>query len=156
LRRVTLRVNGARHRLELEPRRTLADVIRKELGLTGTKVACDRASCGSCTVLVSGRAVFACHLLALQAHELDVLTIEGLAQPGRLHPIQSAFISQDAVQCGFCTPGMILTLKAALDRSPLPDRQQLRQALAGNICRCGAYDRILDAAERVARGAPEG
>lgn len=146
IRHVTLKVNGAVYRLELEPRRTLADVIRKELGLTGTKVVCDHASCGACSVLLAGRTVFSCHLLAVQADGQAIETIEGLADGEQLHPIQEAFIRYDAYQCGFCTPGMIMAIKGALTRNPRATREQLQQAIAGNLCRCAAYNHILDAA----------
>jgi aerobic-type carbon monoxide dehydrogenase small subunit (CoxS/CutS family) len=146
IRPVTLKVNGAVYRLELEARRTLADVIRKELGLTGTKVVCDHASCGACTVLLEGRTVFSCHLLAVQADSQAIETIEGLADGEKLHPIQEAFIEYDAYQCGFCTPGMIMAIKGALARHPRATREQIQQAIAGNLCRCAAYNHILDAA----------
>jgi len=146
VRPLTLKVNGTAYRLEVEPHRTLADVIRKELGLTGTKVVCDRASCGACTVLLEGRTVFSCHLLAVQADGQALETIEGLADGDTLHPIQQAFIQYDAYQCGFCTPGMIMAIKGALTRQPTASREQLQQAIAGNLCRCAAYNHILDAA----------
>ena len=146
VRPVTLKVNGAVYRLELEPRRTLADVIRKELGLTGTKVVCDHASCGACSVLLEGRTVFSCHLLAVQADGQSIETIEGLANGDQLHPIQEAFIQYDAYQCGFCTPGMIMAIQGTLARHPTATREQLQQAIAGNLCRCAAYNHILDAA----------
>src|SRR5262249_49298469 len=139
VRPLTLKVNGTAYRLEVEPHRTLADVIRKELGLTGTKVVCDRASCGACTVLLEGRTVFSCHLLAVQADGQALETIEGLADGDTLHPIQQAFIQYDAYQCGFCTPGMIMAIKGALTRQPTASREQLQQAIAGNLCRCAAY-----------------
>jgi xanthine dehydrogenase YagT iron-sulfur-binding subunit len=146
VRPVTLKVNGAVYRLELEPRRTLADVIRKELGLTGTKVVCDHASCGACTILLEGRTVFSCHLLAVQADGQSVQTIEGLANGEQLHPIQEAFIQHDAYQCGFCTPGMIMAIYGTLAPHPAATREQIQQAIAGNLCRCAAYNHILDAA----------
>jgi aerobic-type carbon monoxide dehydrogenase small subunit (CoxS/CutS family) len=145
-RAVTLDVNEAVYKLQLEPRRTLADVIRKELGLTGTKVSCDHASCGACTVLMEGRAVFACHMLAAQAEGRPFTTIEHLAEGEKLHPIQEAFIEHDALQCGFCTPGMIMAIKGVLDRKGAATREEIRQAISGNLCRCGAYNHILDAA----------
>ncbi len=151
LRDVTLKVNGAIYRLEVEPRRTLADVIRKELGLTGTKIVCDRASCGACTVLMNGRAVFACHTLAVQANGKSIETIEGLSDGGKLHPIQEAFIEHDAYQCGFCTPGMIMAIKGTLDRNPHATQEEVRHAISGNLCRCGAYNHILDAAVTAAK-----
>ncbi len=146
VRLITLQVNGAVYRLEVEPRRTLADVIRKELGLTGTKVVCDHASCGACTVLLEGRTVFSCHLLAVQTDGQAIETIEGLADGGTLHPIQEAFIQYDAYQCGFCTPGMIMAIKGTLAPHPTATSEQIQQAIAGNLCRCAAYNHILDAA----------
>lgn len=143
---ITLTVNGVVHSLEVEPWRTLAEVLRDFLGLTGTKVSCSRATCGACTVVMDGRAIFACHTLAVQANGRSILTIEDLASGEKLHPIQEAFIEHDAYQCGFCTPGMIMALKAALDRNPEMTRDQIRYAIAGNLCRCAAYEHILDAA----------
>jgi aerobic-type carbon monoxide dehydrogenase small subunit (CoxS/CutS family) len=146
VRAITLKVNQTAYRLEVEPRRTLADVLRKELGLTGTKVVCDHASCGACTVLMAGRTVFSCHLLAVQADGQAIETIEGLASGDKLHPIQEAFVHYDAYQCGFCTPGMIMAIKGTLARHPGASREQIQQAIAGNLCRCAAYNHILDAA----------
>jgi aerobic-type carbon monoxide dehydrogenase small subunit (CoxS/CutS family) len=151
VRTVRLTVNGVAHRLDVEPRRTLASVLRHELRLTGTKVACDRASCGACTVLLDDRAVLSCHLLAAQADGRSLVTIEGLAVAGRLHPLQDAFIRCDATQCGFCTPGMILAAKSVLDTRPSASRDEIARGLAGNLCRCGAYPHILDAAEQAGR-----
>jgi len=146
VRPLTLKVNGTAYRLEVEPRRTLAEVIRQELGLTGTKVVCDHASCGACTVLLEGRTVFSCHLLAVQADGQAIETIEGLANGETLHPLQEAFLQYDAYQCGFCTPGMIMAIKGALTQNPTANREQIQQAIAGNLCRCAAYNHILDAA----------
>ncbi|HEU5249489.1 MAG TPA: (2Fe-2S)-binding protein [Thermoanaerobaculia bacterium] len=151
-RAVELVVNGAPRRLDVEPCRTLAEVIREDLALTGTKVVCDRASCGACTVLLDGRAVLSCHLLAAQADGRSVVTIEGLSEGEKLHPLQQAFIEFDAAQCGFCTPGMIVTLRAALDRNPRATAGEVRRSIAGNLCRCAAYDHIVAAALSVARG----
>jgi carbon-monoxide dehydrogenase small subunit/xanthine dehydrogenase YagT iron-sulfur-binding subunit len=145
-RSIHLTVNGVPHSLAIETRRTLAEVIRNELGLTGTKVVCDHASCGACTVLLDGRAVFSCHLLAAQADGKSVVTIEGLAEGEKLHPLQRAFIDFDATQCGFCTPGMIMALKAALDRNPRATAADIKQSISGNLCRCAAYPHIVAAA----------
>jgi aerobic-type carbon monoxide dehydrogenase small subunit (CoxS/CutS family) len=145
-RSIRLIVNGVPRLLAVEARRTLAEVIRNDLGLTGTKVVCDRASCGACTVLMNERPVFSCHLLAAQADGQSVRTIEGLVEEEKLHPLQQAFIDFDAVQCGFCTPGMILTLKAALDRNPRATAGEIREAISGNLCRCAAYPHIVEAA----------
>jgi aerobic-type carbon monoxide dehydrogenase small subunit (CoxS/CutS family) len=145
-RRMHVVVNGTRREVDVEPRTTLIEVLREELGLTGTKLVCDRAACGACSVLLDGRAVFSCHLLAVQVDGRAVETIEGVARGDRLHPLQRAFMAHDAMQCGYCTPGMIVTLKGALDRNPGASREELRRAIAGNVCRCGAYNHILDAA----------
>jgi aerobic-type carbon monoxide dehydrogenase small subunit (CoxS/CutS family) len=151
VRPITFKVNRTMYRLEVEPRRTLADVIRKELGLTGTKVVCDHASCGACTVLLEGRTVFSCHLLAVQADGQTVETIEGLADGEKLHPIQEAFIQYDAYQCGFCTPGMIMAIKGTLAQNPGATREQIQHAISGNLCRCAAYNHILAAAQAAAQ-----
>jgi len=148
-REVALTVNGRATSCRLPARATLAEALRDELGLTGTKVACDQAACGACTVLLDGAPVFACHTLAAQAHGATVTTIEGLiGEDGALDPLQQAFIEHDALQCGFCTPGMILALKGALAQfgSRVPTRGEVAQAIAGNVCRCGAYVHIIDAA----------
>ena len=153
--RVVLSVNGERRELQIAARRTLAEVLREDLGLTGTKVGCNRAECGSCTVLMGGRPVFACTVLAVEAGGAPIETIEGLGEGDVLHPIQAAFIEHDAVQCGICIPGMIMSVKALLDRTLAPDEEQIRQAVAGNLCRCGTYpntDKATLAAARVLRG----
>ena len=139
------------YRLELEPRRTLADVIRKELGLTGTKVVCDHASCGACTVLLEGRTAFSCHLLAVQADGQSIATIEGLANGDQLHPMQAAFIEHDGFQCGYCTPGQICSAVACVQEGHAKDDTQIREWMSGNLCRCGAYPNIVDAIKE-ARG----
>ena len=139
------KVNGEFHDLRIDPNRTLLEVLREDLGLTGAKKACDLGGCGACTVLVNGRPVYSCQILALDCQEKDVLTIEGLANDGCLHPIQEAFIRHGAVQCGFCTPGMILTAKALLDDNPKPTEEEVRNALTGNLCRCTGYDKIVEA-----------
>ncbi len=145
-RHVTLRVNGADEELYIEPCWTLARVLREELHLTGTKVSCGTGDCGSCTVLVDGKAVKSCIFLAMKARGKEILTIEGLkGEDGGLHPLQQAFIEHFAVQCGYCTPGMILTAKALLDENPDPTEQEVREALAGNLCRCTGYVKIVEA-----------
>jgi xanthine dehydrogenase YagT iron-sulfur-binding subunit len=136
---VTLRVNGQVHRLELEPRVTLLDALRNHLHLTGAKKVCDRGTCGACTVIVGGRPVYACTLLAIAAQGEPIETIEGLAPEGKLHPLSQAFVDNDAQQCGFCTPGFVMAAKAYLDRHPHPTEEEVRRALNGNICRCGTY-----------------
>jgi len=148
---LTLTINGQRHEVLTEPHRTLLDVLRADLGLTGTKENCLEAECGVCTVLVDGRAVNACILLAAQCQGREVLTIEGLGRDGQLHPLQRAFIDHGAVQCGYCIPAMILSAKAYLDEYPSPSEGQVREALAGNLCRCTGYQKIMDAVLAAAR-----
>jgi carbon-monoxide dehydrogenase small subunit len=147
---VKLVINGETHILEVEHRRTLLEVIRDDLRLTGTKKMCGQGECGSCTVLMDGLAVNACLVLALDADGKQIETIEGLAQGGGLHPIQEAFIEKGAIQCGFCTPGMILTTKALLVKNPKPTEVEIKTAIAGNFCRCTGYARIVDAIQSAA------
>ena len=147
---ITLRINSTEHVLVVEPRRTLLDALRDNLALTGTKKVCDMGDCGACTVLVDGRAMYACLLLAVDCEGLQITTIEGLIHEEELDPLQRAFIEADALQCGFCTPGQIMSLKGLLNETPTPSEAQLRRAVTGNLCRCGAYRNILDAARRVA------
>jgi aerobic carbon-monoxide dehydrogenase small subunit len=142
--RVTLAVNGRERVLALEPRTLLVHALRDALGLTGTHVGCDTSQCGACTVLLDRRAVKSCALLAVQAEGAEVTTIEGLSGPDGLHPIQRAFIDHHGLQCGFCTPGMILTGVDLLAREPNPSEEGIRQALAGNMCRCTGYQGIVD------------
>ena len=145
--KVQLRVNGRDYELFVEPWKTLLDVLREDLGLTGGKSGCDDGNCGACTVLLAGKAVKSCLLLAPQARGKEVLTIEGLGGEGNLHPLQQAFIDHFAVQCGFCTPGMILTVKALLDENPRATEEEIRRGLHGNICRCTGYVKIVEAVE---------
>jgi carbon-monoxide dehydrogenase small subunit len=142
---VQLRVNGLAYDVEVEPTRTLLQVIREDLGLTGTKSGCERGECGACTVLVDGLAVNSCLLPVIEAEGKQILTIEGLVRDGQLHPLQEKFIELGAIQCGFCTPGMILTSKALLDRNPHPTEDEVRREIAGNFCRCTGYDKIVEA-----------
>ncbi|MCM8750279.1 (2Fe-2S)-binding protein [Thermomicrobiaceae bacterium CFH 74404] len=146
---ITLTVNGQAVRAEVEPRVTLADFLRDELGLTGTKLGCEHGVCGACTVLVDGAAVRSCLILAVQAEGADVLTIEGLAGDG-LHPVQEAFWEHHGLQCGFCTPGMVLTAYALLQERPSPSEEEIREALAGNLCRCTGYQNIVVAVRAAA------
>jgi len=146
-----LRINGQAHEVLVAPHRTLLDVLRDDLGLTGTKENCLEAECGVCTVLVDGRAVNACILLAAQCQGRDIVTIEGLAASGELHPLQRAFVERGAVQCGYCIPGMILSAKAYLDECPEVREEGIREALAGNLCRCTGYQKIADAVAAAAR-----
>lgn len=151
-RRVSLIVNGQARQVEILPRRTLAELLREDLGLTGTKIGCNRAECGSCTVVLDGRAVFACSVLAVEAAGRTVQTVEGLAGPDGLHPLQSAFIEHDAVQCGACIPGILMSLKALLDeRLSEVSEQDIREAVGGNLCRCGTYPNTVKATLAAAR-----
>ena len=145
LRRLELTVNGEPCVLDVEPRTLLVHALRDGLGLTGAHIGCDTSQCGACTVLLGGRAVKSCSLLALQADGAEVTTIEGLAPPGELHPVQRAFIEHHGLQCGFCTPGMILTAVDLLARNADPDEGTIRRALRGNLCRCTGYDPIVEA-----------
>jgi xanthine dehydrogenase YagT iron-sulfur-binding subunit len=147
---ITLTVNGKLHTLSVEPRVVLADALRDRLGLTGTKVVCGRGACGACTVLLDGHSACSCLLLAAEVEGKKITTIEGLAADGRLAPIQEAFVAADALQCGFCTSGMVMSCKALLDRNPRPSRDEIRHAVSGNLCRCGTYPHVIDAVERAA------
>lgn len=149
-RELELKVNGEDYTLEVEPHRTLLEVVRNDLGLTGTKLGCGGGECGACTVILDGKAVKSCLMLALDAKGKELWTIEGLAKGGDLHPLQRAFVQQGAIQCGFCTPGMIMASKALLDENPRPTEQDIKDALAGNLCRCTGYVKILDAVSTVA------
>ncbi len=146
----TLHVNGAAYPVEIEPGRTLLSVIRTEVGLTGAKEGCDDSECGACMVLLDGQPVNSCSYLALQADGREVTTIEGLTgDDGELHPLQQAFLDEGGVQCGFCTPGMLISAKALLDRSPQPSEEEIRLALSGNLCRCTGYSGIVRAVQSV-------
>lgn len=142
---VSISVNGSPRKLEIEPRTTLAEALRDELGLTGTKVVCDRGSCSACTVLLDKMPVVSCMTLAIDVGGRAVTTIEGVAKGDVLHPVQEAFIEHDAMQCGFCTPGMVMSCVALLDRNPSPSLDDVRTAVSGNLCRCGTYPKVFDA-----------
>jgi len=142
---LVLRVNGEEQEVLIHPHRTLAEVLREELQLTGTKQSCNEGACGTCTVLLDGLPVRSCLLLAADAEGREITTIEGLAREGQLHPLQASFVEHYAIQCGFCTPGMILTAKALLDANPNPTDEEIRQAISGNICRCTGYAKIVEA-----------
>ena len=142
---VTLRVNGRTHQLRIEPRVTLLDALRDRLDQTGLKRVCDRGSCGACTALVDGRAVYACSTLAIEAQGKEVRTVEGLLQGTVLHPVQQALCDHDGTMCGFCTPGFVMAAVDLFERTPAPTREQARAALDGNICRCGTYPQVLEA-----------
>ncbi len=143
----SFKLNGRPVEIECEPAKTLLDLLREDLGLMGTKKGCGIGECGACTVILNGEAVNSCMMLAPQAAEAEIITIEGLDGGKGMHPIQKAFIEKGAVQCGFCTPGMILSAKVLLDRVPRPSRKQIRRAIAGNVCRCTGYKQIVDAIE---------
>ena len=140
---VTLLINGRDHTLEAQHRWSLLDVLRDRLDLTGSKRGCDRGECGSCTVLMDGRPVYSCQVLAMQARGRSVVTIEGLASEDGLDPVQRAFLEEDGGQCGYCTPGFVMAARALLDGNPNPTDAEVREALAGNLCRCNAYGRII-------------
>lgn len=144
-REITLTINGEDHKVEVENRRTLLDVLREDIHLLGTKKMCDMGECGSCTVLLDGKAVNACLVLAVDARGKKIETIEGVAREGCLHPIQEAFVARGAVQCGFCSPGIIMTTKAFLKKNPHPSEAEAKTAIAGNLCRCTGYVRIVEA-----------
>ena len=146
-----LKINGKEYEIASAPGTTLLDILRYELRLTGTKEGCGTGNCGSCTVLVDGKAVNSCLVFVAEMEDKEITTIEGLSVNGKLHPLQQAFVNEGAVQCGFCTPGVILTAKAFLDSNPRPTESQIRQAIAGNLCRCTGYDKIVRAIMSVAK-----
>lgn len=148
---IELTINGKKQKLELEPRVTLLDALRDELDITGAKRVCDKAECGACTVLMDGKAVYACSVLAIEAQAKEITTVEALMEPGKLHPIQQAFVDHDASQCGFCTPGFVVACKAFLDHHPNPTPEDIRRGLSGNLCRCGTYAGIREAIGRPTR-----
>jgi carbon-monoxide dehydrogenase small subunit len=148
--RLTLVVNGEEHELLVPVHKTLLEVLREDLGLTGTKHGCELGECGTCTVLVDGQPILSCLALPVMLQGRAITTVEGMAVDGRLHPLQEAFVELGAAQCGYCTPGMLLTAQALLERTPAPTRQEIREALAGNLCRCTGYTKILDAVELAA------
>src|SRR5207244_69086 len=152
---ITLTVNGRRTEVAVEPRWTLLEMVREELRLSGSKEGCGTGDCGACSMIVDGRLVTSCLMLATQVDGRDVVTIEGLATNGRLHPVQQAFIDTGGVQCGFCTPGMIMAAKSLLDRTPSPTLEEVREGLAGNLCRCPGYAKIYDAVTHAANAGKE-
>jgi xanthine dehydrogenase YagT iron-sulfur-binding subunit len=143
---ITLTINGRSHKLQVEPRVTLLDAVRNRLNITGVKRVCDRGSCGACTMIVDGRTVYACSMLAIEAQGRTIRTVEGLTEGTVLHPVQQAFCDHDGLMCGFCTPGFVTSTVALLERNPNPTPEEARRALDGNICRCGTYVRVLEAA----------
>ena len=152
---VTLAVNGDRYEVLADPRQTLLQILREQLALTGTKCGCNNGVCGSCTVLIDDLPMRACLTLAVAATEREITTIEGLATDGELHPVQQAFIEYQGLQCGFCTPGMVIATKALLDRNPKPTPDEIRSELSGNLCRCTGYVKIVDAALSLTGETPE-
>ncbi|MFZ7110340.1 MAG: (2Fe-2S)-binding protein [Desulfatiglandales bacterium] len=146
-----LMVNDIEYRIQVQPQRTLVEVLRDQLGLTGTKKSCNEGECGACTVLMDGKPVASCMVLALDAQDKHITTIEGLARGEKLHPIQEAFVKHGAIQCGFCTPGMIMSAKALLDETPHPTPRQVRKAISGNLCRCTGYQQIVDSVMAAAK-----
>ncbi len=151
MRRISLTVNGERREVDVEPRDLLVYVLREQLGLTGTNVGCDTSSCGSCTILVDGESVKSCTMLGVQADGLELTTIEGLATNGNLHPVQQAFHEQHGLQCGYCTPGMVIAAVSLLAENPDPSEDEIRQALEGNLCRCTGYHNIVKAVHAAAK-----
>ncbi|MEE8449120.1 MAG: (2Fe-2S)-binding protein [Thermodesulfobacteriota bacterium] len=150
-----LKVNGESYQTWVADHKTLLDVLRDTLALTGTKKSCDQGECGSCTVILNGKPVLSCLVLAREAEGKEILTIEGLAQAGQVHPLQKAFVDLGAIQCGYCTPGMIMTAKALLDRDPRPNEHEIKEVLAGNLCRCGCYPKIVEAIKAAAQSGEE-
>jgi carbon-monoxide dehydrogenase small subunit len=150
---ITLTVNGTERSFEVPPHHTLLECLRDQAGLTGTKECCSEGECGACTVLLNGRGVTSCLVLAVEADDGQVVTIEGLAADGRLDPLQQSFLDTGAVQCGFCIPGMIMAAKELLMTNPHPTVEAIKEGLAGNLCRCGGYSRIIEAVTQAARGA---
>lgn len=147
---VNLRVNGRVHEVQVKPDAFLVDVLREQLGLTGTKYGCGMGECGACTVLADGQPIYSCLTLAVEAEGKEITTIEGLDRGGELHPVQRAFIEHGGIQCGFCTPGMILSAVALLSVNPKPSEEDIRRALSGNLCRCTGYMKIIEAVQSVA------
>ena len=148
---VTLQINGKPQKLELEPRMTLLDALRNSLDITSAKKVCDRGTCGACTVILDGKPVYACSVLAIEAQGKDIQTIEGLATGGRLHPVSAAFVDHDAQQCGFCTPGFVMAAKAFIDKNPNPTMVDVEKGLGGNLCRCGTYVGVRQAVLEAAK-----
>jgi xanthine dehydrogenase YagT iron-sulfur-binding subunit len=136
---ITLTINGKAHKLTVEPRVTLLDALRNHLDMTGAKRVCDRGTCGACTVIMNGKAVYACSVLAIDAQGKQIQTIEGISAPGKLHPVSAAFVNNDAQQCGYCTPGFVMASKYFLEKNPNPTPEQINEGLGGNLCRCGTY-----------------
>ncbi|MBU3948285.1 MAG: (2Fe-2S)-binding protein [Proteobacteria bacterium] len=148
---VELKVNGESYETAIDPHRTLLEVLRENIGMTGSKEGCDLGACGACTVVIDGKAVLACLTLALEARGKEITTIEGLAKDGKLHPLQQNFVDHGAIQCGFCTPGVIMSAKALLDENPKPTQVEIKRGISGNLCRCTGYTKIVEAIEVTAK-----
>ncbi|HLG15768.1 MAG TPA: (2Fe-2S)-binding protein [Blastocatellia bacterium] len=148
---ITLAINGRKMSASVEPRVTLLDALRNDLDITGAKRVCDRGTCGACTVIMDGKPVYACSVLAIEAQGKAITTVEGLGEPGKLHPVQQAFVDNDAQQCGFCTPGFVVACKAFLDKHPNPTLEQVEKGLGGNLCRCGTYVGVRQAVLQAAK-----
>ncbi len=151
MREIGLKVNGIDYILNIDEDIRLVDLLRDKLRLTGTKEGCGEGECGACTIIMDGVSVNSCLVMAFQADGSNILTIEGLEEEGKLHPIQKAFMEEGAVQCGYCTPGMIMSVKALLDKNPYPGREEIREGISGNLCRCTGYNKIVDATERAVK-----
>ena len=147
---IELKINGEIYEVAVDVHRTLLEVLRENLGLTGTKEACDLGECGSCTVIMDGKPVLSCLTLAIEAQGKDILTVEGLEQEGKLHPLQQSFVDHGAIQCGFCTPGMIMSAKELLDKNSSPTEEEIKKAISGNLCRCTGYVKIIEAIKAAA------
>jgi len=148
---ITLRINGQAYQLQVDSNERLVHVIRERLNLTGTKTNCLLGVCGTCTIIMDGQAVNSCSILAVEADEKAITTVEGLANGEDLHPLQQAFMEKGAVQCGYCTPGMLMSMKALLDETPEPTEEEIRRAMVGNLCRCTGYEKIVDAVQAAAQ-----
>jgi len=155
-RRIELKVNHELWDIEVEPHRTLLEVLREDLGLTGTKEGCGLGACGACTVLIDGAPILACLILAVDVQNKSITTIEGLAKDGKPHPIQLAFVNHGAIQCGFCTPGAIISAKALLDKNPKPSHEEIKEAMSGNLCRCTGYIKIIKAVDEASESLTKG
>ena len=149
--RIELKVNGEIYEVEIEPNRTLLEVLRENIGLTGTKTSCNTGECGACTVIIDGKSALSCLTLAVDVQGREIITIEGLSRDGKLHPIQESFMKYGAFQCGFCTPGIIMAVKSLLDENPAPTREEIKDAIANNLCRCSSYTRIIKAIEAISK-----
>ena len=152
---IQVTVNGQHHDLTIEPRRLLSELLREDLGLTGTKEACGMGDCGACTVLLDGKAVNSCLVFAADAHLKSILTVEGLGDERGLHPLQRSFIEKGGIQCGFCTPGMLMSAKALLDENPAPSLSEIKEGISGNLCRCTGYQKIIEAVMDAAGSMPK-